>query len=180
MNWRRAALGAFIAVPMIALLGYGLTRDPRALPNTMPGSVAPEFALPVMDAETDTVRLSDFRGKVVVLNFWASWCLECRHEHTLLSETADAYKDRVSFYGVLYQDSPRNARAWISEMGGQLYPNLLDPDSRMAIDYALTGVPETVIIGPDGKVVHKQIGVVTRELLHTKLDSLLAKFTLNH
>lgn len=179
MNWRRAALGALVAIPVIALLAYGLTRDPRVLPNTLPGSSAPEFNLAVMDAERDTVRLSDFRGKVVVLNFWASWCLQCRDEHSILSETAEAYADRnVVFYGVLYQDQVSNARAWIKEMGGQSYANLLDPRSRMAIDYALTGVPETVIIGPDGKVAHKQIGVVSRQLLHSKLDSLLSTLSL--
>lgn len=180
MNWRRASIGAFIAIPVIALLGYGLTRDPRLLPNTLPGSVAPEFTLPVMDTERDTVRLADFRGKVVVLNFWASWCIECRTEHAILSETAEAYADRnVHFYGVLYRDTPANARDWVREMGGQSYANLLDRNSRMAIDYALTGVPETVIIAPDGRVAHKQIGVVSRALLHSKLDSLLSTLSLN-
>ena len=175
MNWKRSALGAVIGLAVVAVLGYGLTQDPRELPNTLPGSMAPAFALPRMDAPGDTVRLQDYRGQVLVLNFWASWCLECRTEHAILSETADAYKGRgAHFYGVLYNDQPGNARDWIQEMGGQSYPNLLDQGTRVAIDYALTGVPETIIIGPDGRVALKQIGVVTRALLTSKLDSLLA------
>jgi len=175
MNWKRSLSGIGVALPIIALLGYGLTLDPRSLPNALPGSPAPEFALAVMDVPSDTVRLRDHAGQVLVLNFWASWCLECRHEHRILSETAEAYAGKdVVFYGVLYNDSPDNARSWIQEMGGQSYSNLLDNGTRMAIDYGLTGVPETVIISPEGQVVHKQIGVVTEALLRTKLDSLLA------
>ena len=175
MNWKRAGLGGLIAVAIVALLAYGLTQDPRAMPNALPGSVAPDFALPVMDSPGDTVRFSDYRGKVLVLNFWASWCLECRHEHSTLSEVATEYKDRgVTFYGVLYTDSPDAARSWIQEMGGQSYRNLIDVGSRVAIDYALHGVPETIVIGPDGIVAHKQIGVISRQTLTTKLDSLLA------
>lgn len=175
MNWKRSLAGIGIGLPIIALLGYGLTRDPTVLPNALPGSPAPEFAMTVMDSPGDTIRLHDLAGDVVVLNFWASWCLECRHEHRILSQTAEAYAGRgVHFYGVLYNDSPENARRWIDEMGGQSYPNLLDNGTRMAIDYGLTGVPETVIISPEGQVVHKQIGVVTEELLRTRLDSLLA------
>jgi cytochrome c biogenesis protein CcmG, thiol:disulfide interchange protein DsbE len=178
MNWRRAIIGAAIAFPMVALLGYGMTKDPRKLPNTLPGQVAPDFTLSVMDAETDSIRLWQLRGQVVVLNFWASWCLECQTEHRLLSDISDEYKPRgVRFYGVLFRDTPENAREWIKQMGGQSYSNLLDPKTAMAIDYGLTGVPETVIIDRNGQVAHKQIGPYspqTADQLRTKLDSLLA------
>src|SRR5690606_37008335 len=89
INWRRAMIGIGIALPIIALLAYGMTTDPRALPTTLPGRPAPDFALRVMgSAPSDTVRLSDQRGSIVVLNFWASWCLECRVEHADLSRVA--------------------------------------------------------------------------------------------
>lgn len=175
MNWKRAFVGATIALAMVSLLAYGLTQDPRELPNALPGRRAPNFSLAIMDQPRDTVRLAEYRGQVVVLNFWASWCAECRVEHSILSETATAYKGKgVHFYGVLYDDTPEKARNWVTEMGGQSYPNLVDEHGLMAVDYGLTGVPETVIVGPDGMVAHKQIGVVTRDLLRTKLDSLLA------
>jgi cytochrome c biogenesis protein CcmG, thiol:disulfide interchange protein DsbE len=185
MNWKRSLIGAGVALPLVALLGFGLTRDPRAIPSPLPGRAAPDFALSVIrrgdlsEAATadvgDTVRLAGLRGQVVVLNFWASWCLACRAEHGVLSSAASAYAGRpVRFIGVLYQDSPDNGRAWIQEMGGQTYSAVNDPGSRTAIDYGLYGVPETFFIGPDGRVTYKHIGPVTEGVLTAHIDSLLA------
>lgn len=175
MNWRRSAIGAGMALPIIALLAYGMTVDPTELPSTMPGRQAPEFALRVMDSEPpDTVRLSEHLGDVVVMNFWASWCLACRDEHADLSGIATAYAPHgVKFYGVVYNDSESNARRWIREMGGQAYPSLVDVRSRTAIDYGLYAVPETVIIDQQGRVVHKHIGPITARQLADIIDPLL-------
>lgn len=176
MNWRRAAIGMGVAVPVIALLAYGMTLDPNAIPSVIPGKTAPVFALPVMDAEdADSAWLARHRGKVVVLNFWASWCLGCRDEHTDLSMTAAAYESQgVHFYGVLYKDTPGNARDWIATMGGQSYPTLLDQGSRTAIDYGVSKVPETVVIGPDGVVAYKHMGPITASKLAEVIEPLLA------
>lgn len=176
MNWRRSVVGAAISLPIIALLAYGMTVDPKELPSTMPGRPAPEFALRMMDSEPpDTARLSDHRGSVVVVNFWASWCLGCRDEHTDLSITASKYAAQgVRFYGVIYNDSESNARRWIREMGGQPYPSLVDERSRTAIDYGLYAVPETVIIDQQGKVAYKHIGPITARQLSSIIDPLIA------
>lgn len=184
MNWRRALYGVTAAIPIIALLGYGLTRDPRAITSPLPGKPAPDFALTVFApgegntalAVGDTVRLADHRGQIVVMNFWASWCLACRDEHEALSKVAAAYADRgVRFYGLLYNDQASAGVNWIEGMGGQSYPSLLDPRTRTAIDYGLYGVPETFFISRDGRVAYKHIGAVTERLLVQKLDSLLAE-----
>lgn len=186
MSGWRPVIALLIALPVVALLGYGLTRDPREIPSPLPGRPAPEFALAVLPTgdvggpqapgEGDTVRLADYRGHVVVLNFWASWCLACRDEHAALSMAAEAYRERgVQFLGVVYNDSPGNARRWIRDMGGQAYPSLLDPGSRTAIDYGLYGVPETYFIGRDGRVAYKHVGPVTMALLVEWLDRLLAE-----
>jgi len=128
MNWKRAASAAAVAVPIIALLGYGMTRDPKEIPSPLPGREAPTFSLAVfaegqggqLRPVGDTVRLADHSGEVVVLNFWASWCLACRDEHSTLSSVAEAYAGKgVKFYGVLYNDVPANGTRWISEMGGR-------------------------------------------------------------
>ena len=183
MNWNRALVAVLAGVPVVALLGFGLTRDPKAIPSTLPGREAPEFILPVFaagDGATsrpvgDTVRLADLRGNVVVVNFWASWCLACRDEHAILSQAAEHYAGRgVRFFGVLYNDRTAAGTQWISEMGGQAYPALQDRGSRTAIDYGLYGVPETFFIGRDGRVAYKHIGPVTGEVLVAKLDSMLA------
>jgi cytochrome c biogenesis protein CcmG/thiol:disulfide interchange protein DsbE len=174
MNWRRSLVAIVICVPIVALLAFGMTRDPGEIPSPLPGKPAPEFALPIMD-DQGLVSLAEHRGKVVVLNFWASWCLQCRDEHTDLSLAANLYRDRgVEFYGVLYNDSPENGRRWLEAMGGQTYPALLDDGSRTAIEYGLYGVPETFIIDQQGRVVHKKIGPTTVSELASFIDPLLA------
>ena len=176
MNWRNAILGGGTALVLTSLLAFGMTRDPSEIPSPLPGKAAPQFALQVMDAP-DQIELAKLKGEVVVLNFWASWCLNCRSEHSALSLVADRYKsnDKVNFYGVIYNDSPENAGRWIMEMGGQSYPSLVDPASRTAIDYGLYGVPETFFISKDGRVAYKHIGPVTEEILTEWVDKLLAE-----
>jgi cytochrome c biogenesis protein CcmG, thiol:disulfide interchange protein DsbE len=176
MNWRGSLIGVAVALPILSLLAFGLTRDPKAMSSPLPGRAAPEFRLAMMDSPADTVRLAQHLGEIVVLNFWASWCLECRREHASLSQAADIYRDRgVHFYGVLYNDSPENGRRYIQQLGGQSYPALLDPNSRTAIDYGLYGVPETFFIGRDGRVVHKQIGPLTLSKIMEIINPLLAE-----
>lgn len=185
MNWNRGAVAAAAIVPLIALLAFGMTRNPKDIPSPLPGRAAPDFALAVMPldvadgapepASTDTVRLAERRGRIQVINYYASWCLACRDEHPVLTALAPIYKERgVDFHGVVYKDSPRAMRRWIAQMGGQSYPALLDPTARTAIDYGLYGVPETFFVGADGRVVKKHIGPVTHQVLVSTLDSLLA------
>lgn len=185
MNWKRAAIAIAAIVPLVALLGFGMTRNPKEIPSPLPGRDAPAFALAVMPeaalpdgsepALTDTVRLSERRGRIQVVNYYASWCLACRDEHPVLSALAPVYAARgVDFSGVVYKDSPPAMRRWIAQMGGQSYPALLDPTSRTAIDYGLYGVPETFFIAADGKVAKKHIGPVTRDVIVATLDSLIA------
>ena len=188
MNWKRAVIGALIAVPLLVLLVMEIGKDPRAITSPLPGRSAPPFALAVFSFPTDsslprgtpflrdTVRLDSLKGKVVVLNFWASWCLACRDEHASLSAAALMLRGQdVRFYGVLYQDVPENGRAWIKQMGGQTYEGLYDPGSRTAIDYGLYGVPETFFIGRDGRVAYKHVGAVTTSLVMDTVRALLAR-----
>ena len=180
MNWKRAAIAALAAAPVLALFAFGFTRSPSEIPSPLPGRAAPAFALPVFATGEpplarevgDTVRLGDLAGKVLVVNFWASWCLACRDEHAALSETARQYADRTQFIGVLYHDRPANGLRWIEGMGGQSYPSVTDDRSRMAIDYGLYGVPETFIVDPAGRIAYKHIGPITASVLRFWIDSL--------
>lgn len=183
MNWKRAAIAALFAIPVVALLAWGLGEDPNLIPSPLPGKAAPIFALqvfapgeaPLNRPAGDTVRLASLRGDVVVMNFWASWCLSCRDEHVVLSDVARRYAGRpVHFFGVLYKDEPRNGIEWIAQMGGQSYPSVNDPGSRTAIDYGLYGVPETFFIDATGTVAYKQIGPATEYVVTHLVDSLLA------
>lgn len=182
MNWKRAAIAVVALVPVILLLAWGMTRDPREIISPLPGNQAPDFRLAVFipgEAQLavpvgDTLALSALRGRVVVVNFWASWCLECVGEHPELSAVARRYAGSpVQFVGVLYNDVADAGRKWVNERGGEAYPSLLDPGARAAIDYGLYGVPETFIIDQHGKVAYKHTGPISAMLLVQKVDSLL-------
>jgi cytochrome c biogenesis protein CcmG/thiol:disulfide interchange protein DsbE len=175
-----------IAVPALMLFAYGLRRgDPRLIPSPLVGKLAPDFALPVMamdgpvdgrETTGDTVRLADLRGNVVVLNFYASWCIPCRAEHRDLTRVARRYANRnVKFFGVVYNDEAANIRRYVRQLGGQAYPALLDPAQRVAIDYGLVGVPETFFIDPAGVVQRKIFSAVNQATLTQEIESLLAE-----
>jgi cytochrome c biogenesis protein CcmG/thiol:disulfide interchange protein DsbE len=184
MNAKRALVGALAVVPVIVLLGFGLRRDPREIVSPLPGRAAPAFSLPVFVQGTaaerlgttlDTARLAAMKGDVIVLNFWASWCLACRDEHRALGEVSARYAGTdVHFFGVLYNDTQNNGREWLERMGVVSYPSLFDPGARTAIEYGLYGVPETFFIGRDGKVAYKHVGPVTAALLEDKIAALRA------
>lgn len=171
MKWRRWAIPAS-GVPVVAFLAWGLTQDPRTIPSPLPGKPAPDFALQTLTG--DSLRLDDLKGQVVLVNFWASWCLACRAEHSVLVDAAKRYRDQgLRVVGVVYQDSRDNARAWMAERGGD-WPNLLDGGSHMAIKYGLFGVPETFFIGRDGRILYKQIGPVDQGVIDRWVPKLLA------
>jgi cytochrome c biogenesis protein CcmG, thiol:disulfide interchange protein DsbE len=189
MSWKRAGLAMLvIGIPFLMLLAWGMVRgDPRIIPSPLVGLPAPEFQLPVMaetqlpdgsDETGDVVRLSDHAGEVVVLNFYASWCIPCRIEHPALIRTARRYENRgVQFYGVVYQDTPAAIRRYLRQMGAKPYPTLLDSNQRVAIDWGLAGVPETFFIGKDGVVRRKIFSAVSEYELVTEIEKLLAEPT---
>jgi cytochrome c biogenesis protein CcmG/thiol:disulfide interchange protein DsbE len=184
VNWKRAIIAMLASAPIIALFAFGFTRNPAEIPSPLPGRVAPAFNLavfapgepPLARPVGDSIRLGDLAGNVVVLNFWASWCLACRDEHVALSETALRYADRpAQFIGVLYNDRPSAGIRWIAQMGGQSYPSVTDNNSRTAIDYGLYGVPETFIVDASGRIAYKHLGPISERVLRQWIDSLLPK-----
>lgn len=173
MNWKRSLISVAIALPVLYLLWYGLHHDPRAIDSPLPGKVAPNFTLP--DLETaQLTNLADLKGSVVFVNFWASWCIPCRQEHPVLLEGAKEYMPKgVKFVGITYNDKEADSKAWLEEMG-KAYPSLVDKGARVAIDYGVTGVPETFVLDKHGVVAWKKFGPITTAELNQKLDSLLA------
>lgn len=175
MVWLKAT-GMAIVVALIALFGFGLTRDASLIPSPLVGEPAPDFRLPRLDAP-DSVALTDLQGKAVVVNFWASWCLACKQEHPALVRAHQRYRtENVEIVGVLYQDSRANALAYLEKHGGG-WTQLVDPKTRTAIDYGVYGIPETFFIDPSGIVVHKHIGPVNDQLIATQVERMLPPAT---
>ncbi|HSG81038.1 MAG TPA: TlpA disulfide reductase family protein [Gemmatimonadota bacterium] len=171
--WKKALIPALVTAPIIAFLYYGMQRDVRNIESPLPGHAAFEFAAPTLDG--DTISLAELSGKVVVLNFWASWCIACIDEHRIFIDAERFYADQdFQMLGVVYQDGPENARRWMRQRGGN-WPSLIDRNSRIAIDYGVYGVPETYFISRDGRIAYKQIGPVSGPTMRHWVDSLLAE-----
>ncbi|PLP96879.1 DsbE family thiol:disulfide interchange protein [Cupriavidus pauculus] len=164
-------LAIFLAI--VVALGAGLRHDPRELPSALVGRPAPAFALPVLDApgSTQTLRVSDLRGKVWILNVWASWCAACRTEHPVLVDFAA--RSPVPVYGLNYKDTMLAAQAWLRQMGNPYVLSGVDADGRVGIDFGVYGVPETYIIDAHGVVRYRQVGPVTPDVLERQIKPLL-------
>ncbi|MBA2564272.1 MAG: TlpA family protein disulfide reductase [Gemmatimonadetes bacterium] len=153
---------------VFALLAWGVLRGSSNVASPLEGKPATDFELQTFDGRR--VALSDLRGRPVVLNFFASWCLACRDEAAVLEEGWRTYGPRGAvFVGVAVSDDPEDSLAFIRRYG-KTY--LLGPDAKgsIGLDYGLFGVPETVFISPDGQVLHKAIGPVSREQLTSWLE----------
>lgn len=171
MKRSRLFVAAGILVPALAtlaLLAYGFTREPRYLDSPIIGRPAPGFALRLFDGQA--IALDDLRGKVVFVNFWASWCPPCRAEAPMLEATWQQLREQgVVFLGVNTQDEEPRARAFLREFGIS-FPNGRDPDGRIAIDYGVWGLPEAFIIDPSGRITYKHVGTLVQPLLLARLD----------
>ncbi len=138
-----------------------------------PGAAAPEFSFPSVDPRSAAVSLRDFRGKVIVLNFWASWCGPCRQEAPGLRTVSDEYRDRgVRFIGIDERDNRDDALAFLSEFS-IAYPNAFDPSGMIAESYGLLGLPATIVVDTSGVVVNRFIGYLGEDTLREALDSEL-------
>lgn len=170
-SWVRLSVVVLILGGLIALLAYGFTRDARYIRSPLIASRAPSFALTLF--EGGVVRLEDFRGKVVLINFWASWCVPCRAEALALENAWKNHKDQgVVFIGINIQDKEEDARAFMKEFG-ITYLNGRDETGKIAVDYGVWGIPETFFIDPQGRITYKHAGEVKPPLIQVKLDEAL-------
>lgn len=176
---KQRPLGKYLAwlgvISLLVVLGWGLLQATAERPD----GTAPNFEMQFFDGyewqDQPTASLSDFEGKVVVLNFWASWCVECLLEAELLEETWRAYADKdVVFLGVAYIDVEPKSKAYLEDFN-ITYPNAPDLRSVVSSKYEITGVPETFFINKKGEITHIQIGPVNETMLTSLIDQMLAE-----
>ena len=170
----RSSFGTFIAyalvIGLLGLLGWGLAKVNR---GQVDSGMAPDFTLTNFDGETLT--LSELRGQVVVINFWASWCPPCREEAPYLEATWRKYQDQgVVFIGVDYVDTEIEALAYIEEFD-ITYFNGPDVGTRISYDYNMQGVPETFFIAKNGEIRGVKIGPLYPPELDQRIEELLAE-----
>jgi cytochrome c biogenesis protein CcmG/thiol:disulfide interchange protein DsbE len=163
------------AVALVAgVLSSGLGRDPTAIRSPLVGKPAPAFALRTLDGKA-TVRLQDLRGQVVIVNFWASWCTECRLEHDALQAAWQRFRDAgVVLVGVDFQDTRPDALAYMDQ-AAMTWPAVEDTGSRTALAYGVYGIPETFFVGPDGRIAAKHTGPVSYDQIVAEVTRLLPR-----
>ncbi len=162
MTRRRLAIGAGVVV-LVAVVAFALQPAGDSI-----GEVAPTFE--TFDLQGEPVRLADYQGRPVLINFWASWCVPCRREFPLLKEAEAA--GQVDILGVVFQDTREAAADFMADQGAT-WPGLVDPDGDIAEAYGVVlgrGLPVTAAVTPDGHLAARHIG----ELRRSDLDDLIA------
>ena len=162
------------AVPILALLAYGFKLNPRDVPSPLIGRPASPFTLTAFDGTP--VDLAALRGKVVVVNFWASWCYPaCYEEAPVLERNWRGYRERgVVVMGLDIQDKPEAAQKFVGDFG-LTFPVAQDLKGTVSVDYGVYGVPETFFVDRQGRIRVKHVGAVTDDVFKTTVDRLLTE-----
>jgi cytochrome c biogenesis protein CcmG, thiol:disulfide interchange protein DsbE len=157
--WALVPIGLFFGlIALFAWAMFGQRVDRHASP--LIGKTAPNFILP--DMKGQTLDLSSYRGKPVILNFYASWCAPCRIEHPQFLQLS---KDsRFVVLGVAYRDDPAKTAAYLDELGDPFVQTAIDRQGSIGVQFGLAGVPETYVIGADGKILLRHQGEVTAKV----------------
>ncbi|CDX30395.1 periplasmic thioredoxin of cytochrome c-type biogenesis [Mesorhizobium sp. SOD10] len=175
----------FVLLPLLVFLGLaGLFlsqllsgRDASEIPSALIGLPAPQTSLPPLEgANLPGLESKDFAGKVTLVNVFASWCAPCREEHPVLLGLSQ--DKRFTLAALNYKDQPENARRFLGDLGNPYQAIGVDPAGRAAIDWGVYGVPETFVIGKDGKIAYKHVGPLTpdsvRALLLPQIEKALS------
>src|SRR4051812_43620360 len=155
----------------LAWRGLAPDRDPSALPSALIGKPVPQFDLPPLESSGAKLANVDIDGKVTVVNFFASWCLPCKAEHPLLFLLTKDY--HVPVYGIAFQDQTADTARYIQEMGSPYSKIGLDQNGRTAIDFGVTGVPETFILDKNGVIRYRLAQPIDPDRLAGEIGPLL-------
>ncbi len=154
-----------------AALVAGLGRDPRVVPSALVGRPVPRFALPPVQGRTLGLSSDNLVGEVALVNVFASWCTACLEEHPIFMRLR---RERVvPVHGLNYKDAPADAAAWLDKHGDPYRRTGADRDGRVGIEWGVYGVPETYVIGRDGRIHHRQVGPLSEEIVTKTLMPLI-------
>ncbi|KJV32034.1 DsbE family thiol:disulfide interchange protein [Luteibacter yeojuensis] len=163
-------------VLLVALFGFGIWwntgHDQHEIVSPLINKPAPAFSLPVLGDETQHVSKQQLLGKPYFLNVFGSWCIECVHEHPVLSEQVKNLG--LPLVGFNYKDDPKDAAAWLTEHGNPFDRVIVDRDGRAGIDFGVYGAPETFLIDGKGVIRYKHVGPITPEVVEKEFRPALA------
>lgn len=169
----RFILPFIVFVVLAVFLFIGLRLDPREVPSPLVGKAAPLFVQPQLGKEKNSFSPADMKGKVWLMNVWASWCVSCEEEHPVLMELAKL--NLVPVVGLDYKDKPEAAMQVLNQRGNPYLLVAIDRDGRTGIDYGVYGVPETYVIDKQGIIQYKLIGPVNPKNLRETILPLVAE-----
>jgi cytochrome c biogenesis protein CcmG/thiol:disulfide interchange protein DsbE len=173
MKWMRFAIPLALFAVLAGFFAVGLTRDPREVPSPLIDKPAPAFKLEQLHEAQLAFTPEDMKGKVWMLNVWASWCVSCRVEHPLLVDMSR--RKVIPIVGLNYKDKRADGIQWLAKFGNPYTLSAYDLEGRVGIDYGVYGVPETFLIDKAGVIRYKQIGPITPEALEKTLLPLIRK-----
>jgi cytochrome c biogenesis protein CcmG/thiol:disulfide interchange protein DsbE len=173
MRWLKFAVPLAVFAALVGFFAVGLSRDPHEVPSPLIGKAAPAFRLEQLHEAGLSFTPEDMKGKVWLLNVWASWCVSCRVEHPLLVEMSRG--NVVPIVGLNYKDKREDGVQWLERFGNPYVLSAHDVEGRVGIDYGVYGVPETFVIDKAGVIRYKQIGPVTPEALEKTILPLVRK-----
>jgi len=170
-----------VPIGLFALLGlllaYGLRLDPRKIPSPLVDKPLPAFSLPTLENPKKSLTNADLKGKVVMINVWASWCVACKQEHpVLMALTRDK---QVPIIGLNYKDKREDATRMLNVEGNPYDVSIVDADGRVGIDWGVYGVPETFVVDKQGVIRYKQIGPISPEAWEKTLLPLIQKLSVS-
>ena len=171
MNRTVLIVGLLIAAALVGLLIMGLGKNPAEIRSPLIGKTAPSFALREVGTGR-TIDISEFRGKPLVINFWATWCAPCWDEHPVLVANAKMLQPNVQFLGVVFQDTEDKILGFLQQRG-TAYPTVVDERGKTAIAYGVGGVPETFFVDPNGNIVAKFSGPMSPDILQSYVQKAM-------
>lgn len=177
--WISAVLISCVLL-LLGLLMKGLTLNPQNVASTLIDKPAIDFSTDLLQGASwigkgdgKSIRLEDLRGKPLILNFWASWCVSCREEAQYFEAFWQRHREEgIMVVGIAIQDTVEAANQF-AKMYGKTYPLGLDLSGKATIDYGVYGVPETFFIDRNGMIRHKEAGPMSVELLESKLPLIV-------